>query len=99
MTTTPPSGLRGLSRNIFFAATSSGSAVLLLGVLVLAGRWLGREAYGRFSLALALATIGEALMDFGLHQVTVRAVARERQSAPSLFRNALALKGRRPWRW
>ena len=92
MTTTPPSGLRGLSRNIFFAATSSGSAVLLLGVLVLAGRWLGREAYGRFSLALALATIGEALMDFGLHQVTVRAVARERQSAPSLFRNALALK-------
>ena len=70
MTTAPSSGLRGLSGNIFYAATSSGSAVLLLGVLVLAGRWLGREAYGRFWYALALATIGEALMDFGLHQVT-----------------------------
>jgi O-antigen/teichoic acid export membrane protein len=65
---------------------------MLLGVLVLTGRILGDEAYGRFSFALALATIGEALMDFGLHQVTVRSVARERQAASRLFRNTLVLK-------
>lgn len=85
-------GLPGLGRNLLYAAASSGSAVLLLGVLVLAGRVLGNESYGRFSFALALATIGESLMDWGLHQVAVRAVARERDSAQALFRNSVALK-------
>lgn len=92
MSERPSAGLLGLRRNIVYAAASSGSAVLLLGVLVLAGRVLGNETYGRFSFALALATIGEALMDFGLHQVTVRAVARDRATASDLFRNSLPLK-------
>jgi O-antigen/teichoic acid export membrane protein len=87
-----PAGLLGLRRNLLYATASSGSAVLLLGVLVLAARVLGRESYGRFSLALALATIGESLMDWGLHQVAIRGVARERGSAPAFFRNSAGLK-------
>jgi O-antigen/teichoic acid export membrane protein len=85
-------GSSGLRRNVAYATISAGSAVLLLGVLVLTGRVLGDDEYGRFSFALALATIGEALMDFGLHQVMVRAVARDRLSASVLFRNTIALK-------
>ena len=53
-------GLFGLRRNLIYATASSGSAVLLLAVLVLAGRVLGSEAFGRFSWALACATVGES---------------------------------------
>jgi len=82
----------GLGRNLMYAAASSGSAVLLLAVLVLAGRWLDPDVFGQFSFAITLATIGESLMDWGLHQVAVRSVARERSSAGVVFRNSLALK-------
>lgn len=85
-------GHRAIARNLFYSGVSSGSAVLLLGVLVIAGRVFGDEVYGQFSFALALATIGEALMDFGLHQVAIRAVARDHASASDVFRNSLAIK-------
>ena len=84
--------LLGLSRNFVYAAASSGSAVLLLAVVVLAGRRLGEEAFGQFSFAVTLATIGESLMDWGLHQVAIRSVARERGSAGAVFRSSIALK-------
>jgi len=86
----PPTS--GLHRNFLYAAASSGSAVLLLAVLVLAGRILGEEVFGQFSWVISLATIGEALMDWGLHQVAIRAVAREHSSAGAVFRSSLALK-------
>src|SRR6476620_74045 len=92
MTTAGSSGLLGLRRNFVYATISAGSAALLLAVLVLAGRRLGDDAYGRFSFALALATIGEALMDFGLHQVGIRAVARDARKAADVFQNSIALK-------
>jgi O-antigen/teichoic acid export membrane protein len=88
----PGSLLSGLGRNFVYATISAGSAVLLLGVLVLTGRLLGHDVYGQFSFALALATIGEGLMDFGLHQVGIRAVARDAQKAADVFRNSVALK-------
>jgi O-antigen/teichoic acid export membrane protein len=81
-----------MGRNFVFAAASSGSAVLLLAVLVLAGRILGQEVFGQFSFAVALATIGESLMDWGLHQVAIRSVAREHGAAGAVFRNSIALK-------
>ncbi len=92
MTDQTDTPLSGLGRNFLYATVSAGSAVLLLGVLVLTGRILGDDAYGRFSFALALATIGEALMDFGLHQVGIRAVARDARKAADVFRNSIALK-------
>ena len=59
----PPSAL---SRNFIYATASSGSAVLLLAVLILAARYLGEEASSASSrFAVALATIGESLMDCG----------------------------------
>jgi len=86
----PPTS--GLGRNFVFAAASSGSAVLLLAVLLLAARRLGVGAFGQFSFAVALATIGESLMDWGLHQVAIRSVAREHGAAGAVFRNSIALK-------
>jgi O-antigen/teichoic acid export membrane protein len=48
--------------------------------------------YGQFSFALALATIAEGLMDFGLHQLTIRELARGSDHARAMVRNVLGLK-------
>jgi O-antigen/teichoic acid export membrane protein len=79
-------------RNLVFATLSASSAGLLLLVVVLIQRSLGYYVFGEFSCALSLATIGEALMDFGVHQVTIRSIARDPQSARRIFQNTLALK-------
>jgi len=78
--------------NSGYATISAGSAVLLLLLLMLAGRFLTAVDYGKFSFALALATIVETIMDIGLGSVTVREVARDRNAAGRIFRNVLGLK-------
>src|SRR5689334_991544 len=75
-----------------YATISAGSAALLLVLLMVAGRFLSADDYGRFSFALALATIVETIMDIGLGPVTVREVARDRDAAGPIFRNVLGLK-------
>jgi len=78
--------------NSAFATITAGSAALLLLLLLVAARFLSAADYGRFSYAIALTTIAETLMDIGLGHVTVRGVARERDSATTLFGNVLGLK-------
>jgi O-antigen/teichoic acid export membrane protein len=79
-------------RNFFYSSVSAGTAALLLLLYVVAGRVLGEVEFGKFSFALLLGGIFETLMDFGLHQVTIRAVARDRSQASSLLQHALAIK-------
>jgi len=79
-------------RNMAFASISAASAALLLVLFVVAGRTLGDVEFGKFSFALALGTIFETMMDFGLHQVTIRAVARDRTQATALLHHTLAIK-------
>ena len=67
--------------NTAYATASAGSAGLLLVLLLVAGRFLSVDDYGRFSLALAVITIIETVMDIGLAHVTVREVARDRDAA------------------
>lgn len=80
------------ARNLFFAGTGAASAVLLLVLLVIAGRTLGSAEYGRFSFALALASILEVLMDFGLKEVVTRNVARDRTGAARLVAQTFGVK-------
>jgi len=75
-----------------YATLTAGSAVLLLVLLTIAGRFLSVDDYGRFRYALALTTIVETIMDLGLSQVTVRTVARDKASADRLFPQVLGLK-------
>jgi O-antigen/teichoic acid export membrane protein len=75
-----------------YATLTAGSAGLLLVLLTIAGRYLSTDDYGRFSYALALTTIVETIMDLGLSQVTVRAVARDRAAAGRLFPHVLGVK-------
>jgi O-antigen/teichoic acid export membrane protein len=78
--------------NSAYATATAGSAGLLLVLLLIAGRFLGVDDYGRFMYALAVSTIIETIMDIGLAHVTVRAVARDPAAAPTLFRHVLGLK-------
>ncbi len=79
-------------RNMAYASVSAASAALLLVLFIVAGRTLGDVEFGKFSFALALGTIFETLMDFGLHQVTIRAVARDRSQATELLHHTLGIK-------
>jgi O-antigen/teichoic acid export membrane protein len=83
---------RSVWQNLMFAGASGASAGLLLVLFVIAGRTLGDVEFGKFSFALALGTIFETLMDFGLHQVTIREVARDRSRATSVLHHTLGIK-------
>src|SRR5262249_56512418 len=79
-------------RSFAYSFVSTGTAALLLVLMSVAGRVLGEVEFGKFSFALLLGGIFETLMDFGLHQVTIRAVARDRSRAQSLLQHALTIK-------
>ncbi|HEY7289020.1 MAG TPA: flippase [Vicinamibacterales bacterium] len=79
-------------RNLAYSTVSSGTAALLLVLMIVAGRVLGDVEFGKFAFALLLGGIFETAMDFGLHQVTIRAVARDPTRASSLLRHTLAIK-------
>ena len=79
-------------RNFAYATVSAASNGLLLVVLIVAGRTLGDAEFGKFSFALALGSIFETLMDFGLHQATIRAVARDKSQATALLHHSFGIK-------
>jgi len=80
-------------RNFFYSTISAGTAALLLLLYIAAARMLGSvDELGKFSFALLLGGVFETLMDFGLHQVTIRAVARDRSRAGALLHHTLAIK-------
>ena len=82
----------GLFRNAIRAAVTPLSNLLLAALLVIAARLLGEADYGKFSFALSLVMIFEAVVNFGLNQVTTREVARNRPGARLLVTNTLGLK-------
>ena len=82
----------GLLGNAARASVAGMSTLLLAALLVVAGRLLGEEEYGKFSVALALAMIFETLMDFGLKEITARKIARDRAAAQSLLAQTFGLK-------
>jgi O-antigen/teichoic acid export membrane protein len=79
-------------RNLAYSSLSAGTAALLLILMIAAGRVLGEVEFGKFAFALLLGGVFETLMDFGLHQVTVRAVARDKAQATTLLHHVLAIK-------
>lgn len=72
---------RNLPRNTLFSAISAFSNLLLLILVIFAGRILGDADYGKFSLAMAVASIFEMMIDFGLNTLVVKSVARDRSQS------------------
>lgn len=79
-------------RNLAYSTISASTAALLLLLMIAAARVLGDVEFGKFMFALMLGGIFETLMDFGLHQVTVREVARDKSRAATLLQHLLAIK-------
>ena len=82
----------GLVGNAARASVAGFSTLLLAVLLVIAGRLLGDEEYGKFSFALALAMIFETVIDFGLKEITTREVARNKSAARELVAQTFGLK-------
>jgi O-antigen/teichoic acid export membrane protein len=81
-----------MTRSLFYSTIAAASSGLLLLLAAMSARALGRDVFGEFSLAISLATIAETFMDLGLHQITIRAIARNRNEAGRLFYTSLGLK-------
>lgn len=71
----------------YFLRFSSG-----LAIVVLVGRSVAKEDFGRFTFALTLASFFAVAADFGLPSLTIRDVARDHALARSYYRNILTLK-------
>lgn len=87
-----PVGSPPVGRSLLYTGFSAATSVLLLLLLIVAGRLLGSVEYGKLAFVLALATVFETLVDFGLKEVTTRAVARDRAVARRFLHNTFALK-------
>jgi PST family polysaccharide transporter len=81
------------TRSLALSGISSASAALLLVLYARASDYLSQPEFGLFQYALVLASLAETLIDLGMHQITIRAVARDRASAPKLLHNTLTFKG------
>ena len=85
-------GIGSLIKNIGHQALNSFSSVFLLILFVVAGRKLGDEAFGKFSLALAVAFIFQAILDPGFYQITIREIAREKSVVTQYLSNIVTYK-------
>ncbi|MBN1237571.1 MAG: oligosaccharide flippase family protein [Gammaproteobacteria bacterium] len=65
-------------RSTFFAGITSFADGLLLLLLILAGRILGAEDFGRLAFALALSTVLAFVLNLGLDSVSIRRIAVDR---------------------
>ena len=71
---------------------STASNVLLIVLVIVAARVLGDKSFGQFSVALALTSIFEMVVDLGLNTFTARNVSRDRALAGVYLPNILGWK-------
>ncbi|MBP6717085.1 MAG: flippase, partial [Acidobacteria bacterium] len=83
---------RSFIQNLFFSAISAGSNVFALLLLMYAAHVLSLPQMGVLGVAFAFAAIGEPLMDFGVHQASIRHIALDRSSAGNILANSLPMK-------
>jgi O-antigen/teichoic acid export membrane protein len=90
---TQGAGVRRLARNSasILAARASILAARFVVTMVLA-RYLGRALFGDYNYVTALVGSFEWLADFGLNQIAIREIAKQRDKAGEYFGNALILK-------
>lgn len=86
------SSRRALAENLIFSALSAASNGLAFLLLIVAAHFLTTDEMGVLGTAFAFAAIGEPLMDFGLHQVSIRHIARDRASARDILGASIPMK-------
>ncbi len=79
-------------KNISYSTLSTLTTFFLFILLTFVGRLLGKEEYGIFTTGLAIATIFEMFTDFGLRDLTVRNVARQKELTEKYIGNIFVWK-------
>ena len=79
-------------KNLFFSSISTLTTFFLFILLSFLGRVLGSEEYGIFTTALSIATIFEMFTDFGLRDISIRNVSREKALTEKYVGNLLVWK-------
>jgi O-antigen/teichoic acid export membrane protein len=80
---------KSLLNNTFYQLLYSATNIFLLILLILAGRFLGDEIYGKFSFALASVFFLDPILDPGLSQILLREIAKQKELAQKYLSNAL----------
>ena len=78
-----------IRHNVVFAGFTNFSDTLVFALMVLAARELGKESFGVFAFAQALALLHLTFMNFGLNPLVVREVARDRSLASRYLFNVV----------
>lgn len=79
-------------KNLFFSSISTLTTFFLFILLSFLGRVLGSEEYGVFTTALSIATIFEMFTDFGLRDISIRNVSREKEKTENYIGNLIVWK-------
>jgi O-antigen/teichoic acid export membrane protein len=79
-------------RNLVRYSVSGVTTLFMFLLLILAGRQLGAEDFGRFTFAIALAFLFDPIMDPGIYHYLIREMARDRQATHRLVAHALSWK-------
>jgi len=83
---------KSLIRNTLNSAVSSFSTVFLFFLLILSGRYLGADDFGRFSFAMAFVFLFDPILDPGLYHLLIREIARKKEDAKAYLSHALTWK-------
>ena len=83
---------RRFVENLAYSGLSAATNGLAFLLILYAAHTLTTEAMGVFQIALAFAAIGEPLMDFGLHQASIRHIARDRGTARQVLANTMPMR-------
>ncbi|MBN1155420.1 flippase [candidate division KSB1 bacterium] len=79
-------------KNLFFSSISTLTTFFLFILLTFLGRVLGSSEYGIFTTALSIATIFEMFTDFGLRDISIRNVSRDKNETEKYIGNLLVWK-------
>jgi O-antigen/teichoic acid export membrane protein len=91
---TQGAGVRRLARNSAFILVARASSLIARFVVTMVlARYLGRALFGDYNYVTALVGSFEWLADFGLNQIAIREIARQRDRADEFFGSVLTLKG------
>jgi O-antigen/teichoic acid export membrane protein len=83
---------KSLLVNTFYQGISNLTNLFFFILLVLAGRYLGSEGYGKFSFALAFISIFAPIIEPGLSPIIVREVSRDKKQTRRYLSNVLGYK-------
>jgi len=83
---------KSLFVNTLYQGISNFTNLFLFILLILAGRYLGTEGYGKFSFAFAYIEIFAPIIEPGLSPIIVREISRDKTSTQKYLYNVLSYK-------